>query len=232
MDTMGTSGVTSVNLNAHQVEIYTANLYIHGNVLGSFSRTSDLINRRDYDNFTVQNVSLAPLGQPGAPRPTGHPLLVARPHVHMIAVLTTPENASDPMLSGPLNTGSLASGSLASGSLTSGPLPNAPTGSLLDRLGKPSALEHRALRIPRPCYAFTSSFVISGLCHLMEGTTIEQLMDGQNLFFHLTQVTAYLTTQPGSPWRRDMILLNKQLIQAIYTTDLPAPAPPADAPQP
>jgi hypothetical protein len=62
----------------------------------------------------------------------------------------------------------------------------------------------------------------------MEGTSIEQLLDGQNIFFHLTQVTAYLTSQPNSPWRRDLVMINKNLIQAVYTGELPAQV---DAPQ-
>jgi hypothetical protein len=96
---MNNYGTKNSNLNSHQVEIYTANLFIQGNILGPFSRTADLINRRDYDNFQVQNVALASLGQPGAPRPIGHSMLVARPYIHMVAVVTTPENASEPMLS-------------------------------------------------------------------------------------------------------------------------------------
>jgi hypothetical protein len=224
---MNDYGTTNSNLNSHQVEIYTANLFMQGSILGPFSRTADLINRRDYDNFSVQNVSLASLGQPGSPRPIGYPMMVARPHIHMVAAFTTPENASDPMLSGPLTSGSLTSSSLDSGSLSS-----PPSGGLSGRLTKPMTSEYRALRVPRPCYAFTSTFVISGLCHLMEGATIEQLLDGQNIFFHLTQVTAYLTAQPGAPWRRDLVLINKNLIQAIYTTELPAQSPQADAPQP
>jgi hypothetical protein len=219
-------GMSNTSLNSHQVEIYTSNLFIHGNILGSFSRTADLINRRDYSNFTVHDVALASLGQAGAPRPTGHSMLVARQHAHMVSVFANPENTSDPMLSGPLSTGSLSSGSLSSGSLANNP----PTGGLMGRLAKPGVPDYHALRVPRPCYVFTPSFVISGLCHLMEGTTIEQLLDGQNPFFHLTQVTAYLTTQPNSPWRRDLVLVNKDLIQAIYTTDLPAPPSQADAP--
>jgi hypothetical protein len=219
---MNDYGTKNSNLNSHQVEIYTDNLFIQGNILGPFSRTADLINRRDYDNFSVQNVALASLGQPGSPRPIGQSMFVARPHIHMVAVFTTPENASDPMLSGPLTTNSLDSGSLSS----------TPQGGLIGRLAKPVTNEYHALRVARPCYAFTSSFVISGLCHLMEGATIEQLLDGQNTFFHLTQVTAYLTGRASAPWQRNLVLINKDLIQAIYTTELPAQPPQADAPQP
>ena len=229
---MDSYGITNAGLNLHQVEIYTANLFIHGNIPGSFSRTADLINRRDYDNFMVQDVSLASLGYSAAPRQIGHPLLVARSHIHMVALFATEENTSDPMLSGPLTSGSLTSSSLTSGSLSSDSLTNPPSGGLSGRLTKPTPHEYHTLRVARPCYAFTSAFVISGLCHLMEGTTIEQLMDGQNLFFHLTQVTAYLTSQPSAPWRRDLVLLNKTLIQAIYTSELPAQSPQADAPRP
>jgi hypothetical protein len=220
---MDSYGTTDTSLNSHQVEIYTANLFIHGNMLGPFTRTADLINRRDFDNFHVQDVSMASLGYSASPRQIGHPLIVARSHIHMVAVFATEENTSDPMLSGPLTSSSLTSSSLNSGSLTS-PL----TGGLSGRLTKPTFHEHRPMRVARPCFAFTSSFVISGLCHLMEGTTIEQLLDGQNIFFHLTQVTAYLTSQPNSPWRRDLVMINKNQIQAVYTGELSAQV---DAPQ-
>jgi len=218
---MNDYGTMNSSLNSHQVEIYTDNLFIQGNILGPFSRTADLLNRRDYDHFLVQNVSLASLGQPGSPRPIGHPLFVARAHIHMVAVVTTPENASDPMLSGPLT----------SGSLDTGALPTTQPGGLMGRLAKPMANENLALRVARPCYAFTSSFVISGLCHLMEGATIEQLLDAQNTFFHLTHVTAYLTGRASSAWQRNLVLINKNLIQAIYTGELPAQPPQADAPR-
>jgi hypothetical protein len=80
---MDSYGTTSSTLNSHQIEIYTANLFMQGNILGPFSRTADLINRRDYDNFLVQNVALASLGQSGAPRPPEHQMLVEQRNNHI-----------------------------------------------------------------------------------------------------------------------------------------------------
>lgn len=207
--------LSTASLNAHQVEIYTATLVIRGTMLGPFHRTSDLVNRRDRQNLIVQDASLAPLTAANNAKPITDPVFVARPHIHAVVAVATPENATDPHLSGPL---------------PSGPLPAPPSGPLSARgLGSHTQTsqlggrDFHVQRVPRPCYIFTSTFVISGICHLLEGSTIENLLDAQDPFFPLTQGVIYLHTHPNVPWRRDLLLINKEMIQAVYTTD-PRPA--------
>jgi hypothetical protein len=153
----------------------------------------------------------------------------------VVAAVPTPENITDPFLSGELT--------------PSGPLNTtvlAPTGPLaargLTNLGTPagSQRQYHINRVSKPCFVFTTTYVISGLCHLLEGSTIENLLDAQDFFFPLTQATIYLHANPTVTWKRELALVNKAMVQAVYTTEpRPAPsgspqaeAPQVDAPQP
>ena len=207
--------LSTASLNAHQVEVYTSTLLIRGIMVGPFNRTSDLVNRRDRHNLIVQDASLVPVGSSATPKPISDPVYVARSQIHLVTAIPTPENATDPYLSGPLPPGQLPTGPIsASGPLTTrgltGQAHGTPSGSLR---------EYQVKRVAKPCYIFTSTFVISGLCHLLEGSTIENLLDSQDPFFPLTQGIAYLHTKPDAPWRRDLFLINKDLIQSVYTAD-------------
>ncbi|MGA7731549.1 MAG: hypothetical protein WCD37_09810 [Chloroflexia bacterium] len=213
--------LSTASLNAHRVEIYTGTLVIRGMMLGPFQRTSDLVNRRDRENLIVEEATLAPLGQNVAPKPITDPIFVARSHIHLVAALPTPENITDPYLSGPLTPAKPApSGPLAARGLTN---LSTPAG---------SQRQSHVARVPRPCYVFTATFVVSGICHLLQGSTIENLLDAQDPFFPLTQAIMYLHANPTVTWRLDLALVNKGTVQAVYTTD-PRPAQPqADAPRP
>lgn len=214
------------SINAHDVELYTSTLIILGIMLGPFQRTSDLVNRRDRENLIVEEAALSPLGQVVAPKRIPEPVFVPRAQIHMIAAMPTPDNVNDPHLSGPLNSGSLHSGALEPSQLP-------PTGPLTSRIhGTPAGTQRQFLvaRIPKSCYVFTSTFVVSGICHLLEGSTIEQLLDAQDPFFPITQAVIYLHSNPSQAWRRDIILMNKGLIQAVYTAEA-RPAQPNPAPQ-
>ncbi len=210
--------LSTASLNAHQVEIYTNTLVIRGTMLGPFQRTSDLVNRRDRENLIVEEASLSPLSQTANPKTITDPVFVARPHIHVVAAMATPENITDPHLSGPLPSGPLPPGSLPSGPLATRGLTNAGT-----PLG--SQRQFQVSRTPRPCYVFTATFVVSGLCHLLEGSTIENLLDAQDPFFPLTQAVIYLHTNSALTWRRDLAFINKGMVQAVYTTE-PRPAQP------
>jgi hypothetical protein len=220
--------LSTASLNAHQVEIYTSTLVVKGTMVGPFQRTSDLVNRRDRENLIVEEATLAPLGQTATPKPIADPVFVARPHIHVVAAIPTPDNITDPHLSGPHLSGALDT----TGALNTTALP--PTGPLTARgLGTPAGSQRQfhVSRTPKPCYVFTSTFVISGLCHILEGSTIENLLDAQDPFFPLTQSIIYLHAQPTVIWRRDLALVNKGMVQAVYTTD-PRPAhPQANAPR-
>jgi hypothetical protein len=220
--------LSTASLNTHQVEIYTSTLIIRGNMLGPFHRTSDLVNRRDRHNLIVQDATLAPLGSSATPKAISDPVFVPRPHIHVVVALPTVENTTDPHLSGALNTGSLTPPSAPT-------TPSTPVGPLTARglLSQTSIPSHQrdfhVQRQPKPCYIFTSTLVVSGLCHLLEGSTIEQILDSQDPFFPLTQGVLYLHSYPNSPWRRDLILINKEMIETVYTTD---PRPPQQPPSP
>lgn len=202
--------LSTSSINAHEVEVYTSNLIVLGTMLGPFHRTSDLVNRRDRENLIVEEAALSPLGQVATPKSIPEPIFVPRHQIHMIAAMPTPDNIGDPHLSGPLTSGSLDASKIP------------PTGPLTARgLGVPAGTQRafQITRIPKSCYVFTSTFVISGICHLLQGSTIEQLLDAQDFFFPITQAVIYLHTNPSQAWRRDIVLMNKSMIQAVYTSE-------------
>lgn len=225
--------LSTASLNAHQVEIYTGTLIIVGTMLGPFQRTSDLVNRRDRENLIVEDAALSPLTQNAIPKQIPEPVFVARPHIHVIAAMATPDNINDPHLSGPLTSGNLNSGHLSTETLST-----TKTGSLaargLTNLGTPAGTQRQfhVSRVPKSCYVFTSTFVVSGLCHLLEGATIENLLDAQDPFFPITQAIIYLHNNPSVTWRRDLALMNKGMIQAVYTADPKPLQPLSNAPRP
>jgi len=194
-------------LKAHNVEIYTAALLIRGTIYGSFERTSDLMNRWDRSNVIVEDVALSPLGQASNPKRISEPLFVPREQIHFVTASPTAENNADPVLPDPSAASHLRS-----------------------LLGVPADLpasrrEFVVQRVTKLCHAFTSVFIISGMCHLLAGSTIENILDGQTPFFPLTQATIHLNLYPESPWRRNLVLINKLLLQAIYTVDPPSHVP-------
>ncbi|MDQ6693668.1 MAG: hypothetical protein M3014_04505 [Chloroflexota bacterium] len=69
----------------HNVELYTARLFIQGNISGPFKRTSDLINRKDRGFFNVGGASITPLGQTTPPKQLQTTVMVGRPHIHFVA---------------------------------------------------------------------------------------------------------------------------------------------------
>jgi hypothetical protein len=176
--------LSTSTLNAHKVEIYTSSLILLGTILGPFQRTSDLVNRRDREYLILEEASLSLLGQVAPLKPISESVFVPRVQVHMISAMATTENTSDPQISGPL----------ASGSLNPASIPP-PPGPLTTRgLGVPAGTQRQLhiSRIPTTCYILTSTFVISGTCHLLEGATIEHFLDAQDNFFPLTKATIHL----------------------------------------
>lgn len=76
---------------SHNVELYTARLFVQGTIFGTFKRTSDLINRGDRDFFTVVNTILTPLGQVSVTtNSVATPVHVGRDHVHFVATAPPP----------------------------------------------------------------------------------------------------------------------------------------------
>ncbi len=80
---------------SHNVELYTARLFIQGSISGPFKRTSDLINRRDRDFFTVDSATITALGQANTtPQKIPTPVQVGRDHIQFVA--TTPQPTQQP----------------------------------------------------------------------------------------------------------------------------------------
>jgi hypothetical protein len=196
---------------AHQIELYTDTLFIRGTIIGPFDRTSDLINRWDRLYLPVQEVALAPLGQTANPKQISQSIFVPRPRIHFMAASPTAEDTSDQAAQDALTASSMRS-RLAATAAT-----------MEERLSP-----RRDFQVPmvsKTCNVFTSVFVISGLCHMREGNTIESILDAQADFFPLTKAVIYPQLYPDLLWRRDLVLVNKALLQTIYTVDPPAHPP-------
>lgn len=166
---------------SHNVELYTARLFIQGTIFGTFKRTSDLINRGDRDFFTVINAGLTPLGQTSVTtNRVATPVMVGRDHVHFVAIA--------PQVT-PGQQGSAA---------------NTP------------GREQYVLKSPLPCYALTDTFIIYGHCHLLSGTSLENLLAIPDPFIPLTKATIYLIARPTAAWQRDLVVVNKTRLEVIY----------------
>lgn len=212
------SPLSTSSLNIHSLEIYTASLNIQGNATGPFRRSSDLVNRKDREYIVLQEARMAPLGRQPNPTPLSTPLTVARKHVHLVAVQPQPE---PDYVSGGLNSGNLSTASLSSGSLSSG---NLSTGNLGG--GKAGGREFVVRKTPTPCYVLTGTYAVLGMCHLIEGSTVENLLDISDFFLALTGVTIHLLAVSASPLQRDLVLINKEHIHAMYLIPQANPAQP------
>jgi hypothetical protein len=67
-----------------------------------------------------------------------------------------------------------------------------------------------------PCYAITGPFAIFGQCYLHQGTTLENLLQGVDTFFPITKATIYVLNHPEITWQRDLVIMNKGLLIAMY----------------
>jgi hypothetical protein len=199
--------LTTSNLVTHSLEIFTASLAIQGNATGPFGRASDLVNRKDRDHITLQDARVTPLGRQPNPAPLATPLIVARQHVHLVALApqSDAENVSGTLTSGTLASGGLSSGSLASGTLASGGLAG-------------RFRESGVRKYPFPCYILTDVYVVVGQCHLIEGATLEGLLDSSDLFIAITVAAIYINSAPAAPLQRELVIINKEKIQAMYLT--------------
>ena len=137
--------LTTSSLNIHPLELYTSNLAIRGNTTGPYRRSSDLLNRKDRDYIILQNANITPLNRQPGPTSLSTSLLVARQHIHLVALSAQPE---------PENT----------------------TG------GLGQYREFAVRKIPVPCCMMTDVYVIMGQCYLLEGSSLENLMEIADLF--------------------------------------------------
>jgi len=179
------SPLTTSNLNIHHLEVFTANLVIQGDSTGQFRRASDLVNRKDRDYILMDNALITPVGRQANSNPLTTQLMVARQHVHLVALPPQPE---------PENT----------------------TGSL----GQPR--DSGVRKIAYPCFMITDTYAVVGQCHMVEGGTLENLMAISELFLPLTAATVYISSMPNVPLQRDLVIISKEKIQAMYL--LPSPS--------
>src|SRR4051812_31884085 len=174
------SPLMTSNLTTHSLEFFTANLIIQGNSTGPFRRASDLVNRKDRDDIVVDGARITPMGRQANPTPLSTPLILSRPHVHMVSLPPQPEPEYE---SGGLGSGSLSSGTLKSGTLQSG---NLTSGSLSSGGQANHYREWAVHKFAVPCYMLTDMYVIVGKCHLVEGATLESLIDISDMFIPIT----------------------------------------------
>lgn len=67
-----------------------------------------------------------------------------------------------------------------------------------------------------PCYAISGPFAIHGQCYFHQGTSLENLLQGVDLFFPITKATVYPLARPNLSWQRDLVIVNKSLLTTIY----------------
>jgi hypothetical protein len=178
------SPLTTSNLNIHPLEIFTPNLVIQGNSTGPYRRSSDLVNRKDRDYILLDGARITPLGRQANMTPLDTQLMVARQHVHLVALAAQSE-------------------------------PEDTTGNLGQF--RPSGVH----KIPHPCYMLTEVYVLLGEVYMVEASTLENLLAVSELFLPMTNVTVYINSMPNNPLQRDLVLINKDQIQAMYL--IPSP---------
>ena len=100
---------------------------------------------------------------------------------------------------------------------------NVPDPATLQAQKQPPALREFYVRKDAvACYVLTDTFAIYGYCHLLAGTTLENLLETGTSFVPLTDATIYLNSLPGAPWQRDLVVLNKEKMQMIHILETSA----------
>jgi len=70
-----------------------------------------------------------------------------------------------------------------------------------------------------PCYALTDTFVIHGQCHVRQGTNLQTFLEVGDIFLPITNPTISLLARPNAPWRRDLVLINKEKLEVMYLVE-------------
>lgn len=79
--------------------------------------------------------------------------------------------------------------------------------------------EYYIQKMSHACYALTDTFIIYGHCHLLSGTTLENLLVIPDPFIPLTKATIYLVARPNASWQRDLVVVNKAKLEVIYLVE-------------
>jgi len=87
--------------------------------------------------------------------------------------------------------------------------------------GQADDLETRSAYVRKdhhPCFALTGTYAIHGYCYLHPGTTLDSLLHGHDTFMPITKATIYLVSDTKSTWSRDLLVINRKMISAMYLT--------------
>jgi hypothetical protein len=172
----------------HQIEACTARFVVQGTVSGAYRRTSDLLNRKDDNFLQVTEPTITSVGGSEADaQKLNSPLWLARRGIHFVSLPLPPQEGEE------------------------------------EEPGEGGAPQPRSL--PREfyiskrvvsCFVMTDTFIIRGQCHLLEGTTLEQLLQVGDPFIPITQTTIFLAARVSHSWQRDLVIVNKEKIEAMY----------------
>jgi hypothetical protein len=79
--------------------------------------------------------------------------------------------------------------------------------------------EFHVPKTPVPCFALTDTFSVYGTAHLLQGSTLDSFLRVGDTFVPVTGATIYLNSMPGTPWQRELVVLNKAKVQVMYVLD-------------
>lgn len=69
---------------------------------------------------------------------------------------------------------------------------------------------------PLPVYAITGTYVISGVCHLLQEAQLENMLRGAEAFIPITQATFYLVARPTVTWQRAVAIVSRDSLSVMY----------------
>ena len=87
------------------------------------------------------------------------------------------------------------------------------------QLAEESPRETYVPKAPVPCYALTDTFAVYGTAHLLQGATLDSFLQVGDTFVPITGATIYLNAMPSTPWQRELVVLNKAMVQVMYVLD-------------
>jgi len=67
----------------------------------------------------------------------------------------------------------------------------------------------------------TEAFIVTGQCHLLPGSTLENLLAMSDPFYSLTAVTIHISGMSSASFQRDLIIINREKVQAMYLMGAP-----------
>jgi hypothetical protein len=69
-----------------------------------------------------------------------------------------------------------------------------------------------------PCFAITGTYAITGYCYLQPGSTLDSLLRGRDTYVPITKATLHLVADTESSWTRELVVINRNMISAMYLT--------------